>query len=497
MEKINLVFYEFLECLRDEDREKIQSFFSEFDINFAVSKTERRKFRQDFERAIMALCERGVPIEEALDRLSLKNLGGFYARPSVMWFPLDDAAKIYPISMEHDRQHMFRLSVYLKEDVVPELLQMALTFAIKRFPAFATTLKKGFFWHYLDAVKKRFAVEEESTAPLQAIKVSMSGSGSFRLLYYGNRISAEFFHVLTDGTGGMVFLKVIVAEYLRLLGVVSSDRGDLWDIDETPTLDEFENTFTKVERAKSGSGFVDKYALQMNGRLSRRRPCRIIQFKMNSEQLKAAAKRHGGTITAYLLAEMFLACSAATDELSGDINIQVPVNMRKFYPSKTVRNFSMYCGVRIPIEKVVNKDEIVKEATEQLKVKADKPCMQEMITAAVRLVSSIRYIPLVIKQPIAKIIYGFLSEKSYTTTLSNLGVVSMPEELSEHIERMDFCLGPMAVNRLACATVTFGNVTMFSISKMTADPTFEEKMLSLLESEGIEAEVEGSEYYDR
>ena len=80
-----------------------------FDINFAVSKAERRRFRQDFERAIVALCERGVALSEALERLSLKNLGGFYARPSVMWFPLDDAAKIYPISMEHDRQQMFRL----------------------------------------------------------------------------------------------------------------------------------------------------------------------------------------------------------------------------------------------------------------------------------------------------------------------------------------------------------------------------------------------------
>lgn len=496
MEKITLSYYEFLDSLDDGDRERLREFFSEFDINFAVSKAERRKFRADFERAIAALCERGATVEEALSRLSLKNLGGFYARPSVMWFPLDDAAKIYPISMEHDRQHMFRLSVYLKEDVVPEILQMALTFAIKRFPAFATTLKKGFFWHYLDTVKKRFAVEEESSAPLQAIKVSMSGSGSFRLLYYGNRISAEFFHVLTDGTGGMVFLKAICAEYLRLLGVTVADRGDLWDIDETPTLDEFENTFTKVERAKSGSGFVDKRALQMNGRLSRRRPCRIIHFKMNSEQLKAAAKRYGATVTVYLLSEMFLACSAATDELSGEVNIQVPVNMRKFYPSKTVRNFSMYCGVRIPVERIVNKEEIINETATQLKIKADKEPMREMITAAVKLVSSIRYIPLLIKQPIAKTVYGFMSEKSYTTTLSNLGVVSMPEELSEHIERMDFCLGPMAVNRLACAAVTFGDVTMFSISKMTSDPSFEEKMLSLFESEGIEVEAEGSEYYE-
>lgn len=497
METVKIAFYGFLDTLSEEDYEKINRFFSEFDLNFSVSKKERRKFKYDFERAIMALCERGVSVSEALERLSLSNLGGFYARPSVMWFPLDDAAKIYPISMEHGRQMMFRLSVYFKEDVVPELLQMALTFTIKRFPSFATTLKKGVFWHYLDAVKKRFSIEKEADVPCQPIKVSISGSNSFRLMYYKNRISAEFFHVLTDGTGGMIFLKAIAAEYLRLLGVdvPADERGDLWDINMTPEREEFENTFVKVEKAKSGSGFVDKKALQMNGKLARRRPCRVLHFKMDAEKLHAIAKSHGATVTTYILAQMFLACSASTDELSGDINIQVPVNMRKFYPSRTVRNFSMYCGIKIPVENIHDKEGLIPEIASQLEVKGNQEHMHEMITAAVNLVSSIRLIPLVIKQPIAKMVYGFLGETLYTTTLSNLGVVSMPAALSEHIECMDFCLGAQETNRLACTIVTFGNVATFSISKMTADPTFEEKMYKFLTDDGIDVEVEGSEFY--
>ncbi|MBQ7387223.1 MAG: hypothetical protein IJW03_03555 [Clostridia bacterium] len=497
METIKIAFYGFLDSLTEADREKVNGFFSEFDLNFLVSKKERRKFKYDFERAIMALYDRGVPMDEILERLSMSNLCGFYARPSVMWFPLDDAAKIYPISMDHDRQLMFRLSVYFKEDVVPELLQMALTFAIKRFPSFATTLKKGIFWHYLDAVKKRFTIEKETDVPCQPIKVSISGSNSFRLMYYKNRISAEFFHVLTDGTGGMIFLKAIAAEYLRLLGVEldRENRGDLWDINDIPLREEFENSFVKVEKAKNSSGFVDKNALQMNGKLARRRPCRVLHFKMDSKKLYETAKAHGATVTTYVLALMFLACSAATDELSGDINIQVPVNMRKFYPSTTVRNFSMYCGIRIPVEDVKDKDELIPEIASQLEVKGNKEHMHEMITAAVKIVSSIRLIPLVIKQPIAKMVYGFLGEKIYTTTFSNLGVVTMPDALGEHIESMDFCLGAQETNRLATTLITFGDVSTFSISKMTADPTFEESMYKLLTRDGIEVEVEGSDFY--
>jgi hypothetical protein len=496
MKIIKTTFSSFTETLTEAENALLREFFSEFDAHFLLSKNDRKQFRADFEAAILLLYKKGVPMSEILSRLALSNLGGFYARPSVLWFPLDDAAKIYPISMDHGSQQVFRISIYFKEDVIPELLQMALTFTIKRYASFATTLKKGFFWHYLDTVKKRFPIEEEHNLPCQPIKVSSSGSQSFRLMYHQNRVSAEFFHVLTDGTGALTFFKSLTAEYLRLCGI-EAPLGDIWDINDTPAREEFENAFVKVEKAKNSSGFVDKPAAQMNGRMTRRKPCRILHLKMDAAKLREVAKSYGATVTAYLLMQMFYACSASTDELSGDINIQLPINMRKFYPSKTVRNFSMYCGIRIPIEKIGNKEELLAEINAQLLQKAEKEKMREMITAAVNIVSSIRLIPLAIKQPIAKMIYGMLGEKIYTTTFSNLGVVNFPEEFMEHIDSMDFCLGAQVTNRLACTAITCAGVATFSVSKMTLDPTFEEKMYQLLLADGIEATVEGSDYYAR
>ncbi len=496
MKIIKTTFSSFTETLTEAENALLREFFSEFDAHFLLSKNNRRQFRADFEAAILLLYKKGVPMSEILSRLALSNLGGFYARPSVLWFPLDDAAKIYPISMDHGSQQVFRISIYFKEDVIPELLQMALTFTIKRYASFATTLKKGFFWHYLDTVKKRFPIEEEHNLPCQPIKVSSSGSQSFRLMYHQNRVSAEFFHVLTDGTGALTFFKSLTAEYLRLCGI-EAPLGDIWDINDTPTKEEFENAFVKVEKAKNSSGFVDKPAAQMNGRMTRRKPCRILHLKMDAAKLREVAKSYGATVTAYLLMQMFYACSASTDELSGDINIQLPINMRKFYPSKTVRNFSMYCGIRIPIEKIGDKKALLAEINAQLLQKAEKEKMREMITAAVNIVSSIRLIPLAIKQPIAKMIYGMLGEKIYTTTFSNLGVVNFPEEFMEHIDSMDFCLGAQVTNRLACTAITCAGVATFSISKMTLDPAFEEKMYQLLLADGVEATVEGSDYYAR
>ena len=112
------------------------------------------------------------------------------------------------------------------------------------------------------------------------------------------------------------------------------------------------------------------------------------------------------------------------------------------------------------------------------------------------MVNMLKYVPLAVKQPVAKVIYGFLGDKIFTNTLSNLGVVEMPSSISKHIESMDFILGTAITNRAGCSVVTFDNITTFSIAKMTVDPSFEEKMYDLLQADGVEVIVEGSENYE-
>ena len=232
--------------LSPREASALEAFFADFRAHCLLPRSEGARMLEDFRQAILYYARTGVPLETALSRLDIRHLGGFYARPPILWFPLDDAAKIYPLSMKRGSMAVFRLSACLRAEVVPELLQMALTFAIRRFPSFATTLKKGFFWHYLDTARRRFTVEPERDIPCRPIKVSASGSQSFRVLYYGRRISVEFFHVLTDGTGGMTFLKVLLAEYLRLTGVPVTPDKDLWDAEATPDPREMENAFQRV-----------------------------------------------------------------------------------------------------------------------------------------------------------------------------------------------------------------------------------------------------------
>lgn len=489
-------FEQYSQSLPEADQKELALFFADLSSHVMLARAEKLKIRADFENALLYYAAAGLPFRTALERLEIANLGGFYARPAILWYALDDAAKIYPLSMKHGQMSVFRLSVYFKENVVPELLQMALTFTIKRFPSFATTVKKGVFWHYLDTAKRRYTVEPESGMPCRPLQISRSGSQSFRVEYHEKRLSVEYFHILTDGSGGMTFLKTLTAEYLRLLGVEPSQAEGVLNINDLPTKSETANEFWRAHKTETISGFVDKPALQMSGRSSRTKPCRVLHFKMDASSLKQAAQAKNATITAYLLAQLFVAGKSATDEQTGEISIQVPVNMRKFYPVDTVRNFSMYCGIRLPIAEITEAEAIIAEISQQLTEKTSQQNMSEMMASTEHMVSMMRYIPLFIKAPAAKVIYGFLGDKIFSNTLSNLGVVKMPGQMAAHIDCMDFVLGTSITNRAGCALVTFGNTAMLSISKMTADPSFEEKLYSLLLADGITPIVEGSEPYE-
>ena len=370
-----------------------------------LPRAQKRALISDFRRAAEVLVSRGLSPAEAAARLGHERLGDFYLSAPDYWYPLDDAAKIYPMSMTDGWMSVFRLSAYLDAPVEPSLLQLALDLTMPRFPFFATKIKRGVFWHYIDGVKRRFTVQPETELPCAPMNVAAGDSQSFRVLYYGRRVSVEFFHILTDGTGGLAFL------------------------------------------------------------------------------------------TALLLAFMTEAAHAASDESRGDISIQVPVNMRKFCPSKTLRNFSMYCSVRTPWAEAGEAERLLPDITRQLSERASETAMRGMLASTAEMVRLLGRVPLAVKRPAARIAYGFLGERAFTSTLSNLGAAKLPPEVEAHVEKLDFVLGTGERARAACAMVTLKGLALLSVTKLTDDKTFETRLLSLLEGAGVPVKLRGSMPY--
>lgn len=204
----------------------------------------------------------------------------------------------------------------------------------------------------------------------------------------------------------------------------------------------------------------------MSGYLTHTKPCQVLHFDIEANDLHQLAKERQVSVTTYVLGLMFVAGKAATEEDNGNIQIQVPVNMRNFYPSETIRNFSLYCNICMPISEITSIDDILPEISRQLQEKTSREAMHEMMNAAVKLVSSLKYVPLFIKTTFGNFIYGFFSDRIFSNTLSNLGVVDLPDEMRPYVQKMDFVLGMSPTNRAACSMVTVNNVATFPLPRL-------------------------------
>ena len=497
--KLNLVrvhrFSVYYSNLNEEERNRLDNFFAELDTRLMIPRSHKRLIKIDFQRAFTTYHEMGVSLDEAFKRLDLSNLGGFYSRYSDLWLPLDDVAKSYTQYVDRTTMSVFRLAAYVKERVSPELLQTALNFTIKRFPYFAMSIKKGVFWHYLESINGRLAIEKESSIPVQRIYLSLSGSKAFRVLFFENRISVEFFHGMTDGTGAKEFLKTLLLTYLRLLGKDIPESDLVIEPNSIINNAEYKNEFPSIKRKNSTSGYINKKALQLSGRLTLEKPARVLHFKMQTDKLKEVCKRYNVNVTAYMAALIFFACKASIDEINGDVSITIPVNMRRCFPSDSLRNFSLFSSLREDINQIKDFPEFCLKIYDQLKDKTQKDKMLEMMASTAGLFHQMRLIPLPLKQPVTRLLCKILGDRIFTTALSNLGVVDLPEEMAKEIISMDFVLGTTVINRTQNALITVNNVTTLSISKYTKDPSFEEKLYELLTRDGLEIEVEGSATY--
>ena len=160
------------------------------------------------------------------------------------WMRLDNAALIFPVVRRRNWANAFRVSATLTEPVDPALLQQAVTELMPRFPSMYVRLRKGLFWYYLEELPQPPTVQEDYAFPLTLMQKRELKACCLRVLYFQNRIAAEFFHSLTDGTGGMIYLKTLTARYLSLKqGVEIPPDSGVLDWREPPCAEELEDSF--------------------------------------------------------------------------------------------------------------------------------------------------------------------------------------------------------------------------------------------------------------
>ena len=104
----------------------------------------------------------------------------------------------------------------------------------------------------------------------------------------------------------------------------------------------------------------------------------------------------------------------------------------------------------------------------------------------------VRLVPLFIKKPVLRFFFTRQGDAYISSTLSNMGVINVPEELTEYIERLDFLLGQSFTLLPVCACLSYNGKTVLNFSRTYAEPDIEREFFTLLIKHGIPVYIESN-----
>ncbi len=417
------------------------------------------------------------------------------------WLRLDNAAKIYPAAKRRNWSNLFRVSATLEEPIDADILQSALDVTVKRFPSMAVRLRQGMFWYCVEELAQAPHVMPDEYYPCTRMSFQEIKQCAFRVLYYKKRIAIEFFHALTDGNGGIIFLKTLLAEYLlQKYGVAVPATQGVLDRNEKPRPEEFEDSFLKYEGSVSGSR-SEATAYKLKGTYETDGYVNITTGILPAEEALRCAKKYNTSLTAFLTAVLIDSILKIQNgeqrkrSRQKPVKILIPVNLRKLFPSETLRNFVLYITPGVdPKMGEYTFEEIVKSIHHQMGMELTDKQLATKITKNVRSEKAfiLKIMPLFVKNMAMKLAYNMVGEKKSCMTISNLGVVSMAAEMEKYVKRMDFILGMQAETHNNCGVISYGGKIYINFARNIMEPTLESLFFTKLVKMGIHVKIESN-----
>lgn len=416
------------------------------------------------------------------------------------WRRLDNSAKIFPMSTGEKYSTVFRLSAVLREEVQLEILQKAVENTLEKYQSFKVRMKAGLFWYYLEQNNKEPIVEEEKDYPCKYINPKKNKGYLFKVTYFKTKINIDIFHSLTDGNGGNTFFREIIYTYLEMChrDELKPDNRQTRKIEEYTTEDSYMKNYDK----KAKSNRSGKRAYELKGKKISLGAISAIHQIIDLEQLKQESKKYEATITQYLTAVLMYAIyneNYAKNNGKKPIKVCIPVNLKKYFPSKTMSNFFSYITLiaQPGQEKMDDFEAIIEFVKKEFKSLLTEEEIVKTMSANVKLGNNmfIKSIPLFLKNIIVRLSY--LEIRKYSTiTYSNIGRIGMLGDYQKYIDYFLMLIAPDPVEKIKCSSCTFENKIVFTFTSILNDNKIEKAFYMFLKERGINVNIESNGVLD-
>ena len=417
------------------------------------------------------------------------------------WRRLDNSAKIFPIAAGRKYSTVFRLSAVLKEEVNEKILYQAVNRALEQYPSFKVRMKAGFFWYYFEYNPKKIIIEEEKDYPCKYIEPKTNNNYLFKITYFKNKINIDIFHSLTDGNSGNMFFKEIIYNYLEIAhkNELKEERKSR-KIIECDTEDSYIKNYDKKAKGNSSS----KKAYVLKGKKIRFGGISTIHEIIDLEALKEECKKYGTTVTQYLTAVLIYSIYEANYKKynykgSKPIKVCIPVNLKKYFPSKTISNFFSYITLEAEMQKenLNTFDKIVEFVKSDFKKRLQEQEIIKTMSANVKLGNNflIKIVPLPLKKLLVRLSY--IEIRKYTTiTYSNIGRIGIIGKYKNYIDYFLMLIAPEPIEKIKCSSCTYENKMVFTFTSILKDNSIEKRFYEFLKEKNINVEIESNGVLD-
>lgn len=400
-------------------------------------------------------------------------------------FEIDSSAKFYPIVSTKKAQSLFRLSAVMQDIVDKSVLEKALNDVLARFRVYKVRLKRGYAWHYFvpnDMPAKVFG----EVALLKPIDQEENNGYMFRLCAVGNKIWVEMFHALCDGNGAMIFMQSILHRYRQLLGFEMSDESVIsWQSEGSD--EEQEDGFKKHYKPIS---FSEMKLGALAGKVPHRLNGTLLKDGYQSDEgvcdcleVASRAKALGVSFTAYLAGLLGVAIEKVSSGKK-PITIMVPVNLRKAFPTKTMRNFVMFVRIILSKNDCQSVEKCALIAQREITMQTAKNKLEAFISTTVRAQKSfiLKTAPLLLKTVLLRLGRLFMRSRQ-TIIMSNLGKVECEDNMG--LDRLVFNVNVSKNSTQNVGVITTGNKTCIAFTRAVEERALPETFFELLKNEGI------------
>jgi len=297
-------------------------------------------------------------------------------------------------------------------------------------------------------------------------------------------------------------LQSLVYEYLKLKGYNITPDNLIKTKHERPVQEEYEDANEKYYNCKNRKHVPEKKAYRIKGTMLPDNNTGLISGTISTQKMLELSREKNMTMTEYFAALMMyiiyntqIRYRTHLKSNQAPVKIFVPVNLRKHFPSETLRNFSNFVKTNLVMERDdITLEELFDLVKQQFKEGMTKEELIRKMSENVAFEKNVllRFMPYFIKRYALKIGYNMLGMKLNTMSLTNIGKVVFPASMEPYINDVTAAVYAGKFNTLNCSIISYNDKLKITFTRSILETNIEREFFRHFTDLGFDVEIESN-----